>query len=71
MGRKAYCCFIDLKKAFPSVWRNGLWKRLWDEGVRGKMWRIIRNIYEKTESCVLVGEEKTDYFEVEVGVQQG
>ena len=59
------------KKVFSSVWRNGLWKRLWDEGMRGKMWRIIRNIYEKTESCVLVGDEKTEYFEVEVGVQQG
>ena len=39
--------------------------------MRRKMWRIIKNIYEKTESCVLVGDEKTDYFEVEVGVQQG
>ena len=71
VGQKTYCCFIDLKKAFPSVWRDGLWKRLWDEGVRGKMWRIIRSIYEKTESCVLVGDEKTDYFGVEVGVREG
>ena len=32
VGQKTYCCFIDLKKAFPSVWRNGLWKRLWARG---------------------------------------
>ena len=44
---------------------------MFDEWVRGKLWRIIRKIYEKTESCVLVGDKKTDYFEVEVGVQQG
>ena len=71
VGQKTYCCFIDLKKAFPSVWRNGLWKRLWDEGVRGKIWRIIRSLYENTESCVLIGEEKTNYFDVDVGVRQG
>ena len=35
------------------------------------MWRVIRNLYKKTESCVLVGNEKTDYFGVEVGVRQG
>ncbi len=29
--------FIDVKKAYDTVWRQGLWKRLWDEGVRGKM----------------------------------
>ena len=54
-----------------SVWRKGLWKRLWDEGVRGKIWRIMKNLYERTESCVLVGDEKTNFFDVEVGVRQG
>ena len=39
-----YCCFIDLKKAFDRVWRNGLWKALWEAGIQGKMWRIINNL---------------------------
>ena len=30
VGSKTYCCFIDLRKAFPRVWRKGLWKRLWE-----------------------------------------
>ena len=25
---KTYCAFIDLRKAYDSVWREGLWKRL-------------------------------------------
>ena len=28
------------------------------------MWRVIRNLYEKTDNCVLVGDEKTEYFGV-------
>ncbi len=71
IGQWTYCCFIDLRKAYDRVWRDGLWKRLWDEGIRGKMWRVCKNIYEKTQSCVLVGQERTDFFDVEVGVRQG
>ena len=66
-----HCCFIDLKKAYDRVWRTGLWKRLWDEGIRGKIWRVCRKLYKNTQSCVQVGQERTDFFEVEVGVRQG
>ena len=71
IGKWTYCCFIDLRKAYNRVWRNGLWKRLWDEGIRGKMWRVCKKIYEKTQSCVLVGQERTEFFDVELGVRQG
>ena len=71
VGRKTYCCFIDLRKAYDRVWRTGLWKRLWDEGIRGKIWRVIKNLYDKTKSCVLVGGDRTDFFDVEIGVRQG
>ncbi|NRA93460.1 MAG: reverse transcriptase family protein, partial [Psychroserpens sp.] len=69
--KKTFCCFIDLRKAYDRVWREGLWKRLWDEGVRGKMWRVIKNLYTKVQSCVLLGREKTQYFNVDEGVRQG
>merc|ERR1712083_503308 len=62
---------MGLSKAYDRVWRTGLWKRLWDEGIRGKMWRVIKKMYEGTRNCVIVGEEKTEFFEVEVGVRQG
>ena len=60
-----------MKKAYDTVWRDGLWKRLWEEGVRGKMWRVVKGMYETVQSQVLVGEEGTEWFEVETGVRQG
>jgi hypothetical protein len=66
-----YTAFIDVKKAYDTVWRDGLWKRLWDEGVRGRMWRVVKNMYSAVQSAVLVGEEQTEWFELNTGVRQG
>ena len=48
-----------------------MWKRLWEEGVRGKMWRVVKGMYQTVESAVLVGEESTEWFELQAGVRQG
>ena len=45
IGKKTFGCFIDLRKAYDRVWRTGLWKGLWDEGIRGKIWRVLKNMY--------------------------
>jgi hypothetical protein len=39
--------------------------------VKGKMWRVLRNIYSKVESAVLLGNSRTNWFEIEVGLRQG
>src|SRR3954447_6972407 len=66
-GLYTHLCFLDIRKAYDTVFREGLWKRLLDVGVNGKMWRVIRNIYETVESTVILGEELTDWFSVELG----
>jgi len=66
-----FCCFIDVKKAFDRVFRGGLWSKLWKIGINGKLWRVLRAIYQKVESCVLVSGETTDWFSIDTGVRQG
>ena len=39
-------------------------------GVRGKLWRVIRRMYDVSRSAVLLG-EKSAFFSVEQGVVQG
>ena len=71
-GKKILCFFpIDVQKVYDTVWRNGLWVKLWDLGVRGRMWRVIKRMYEASRSAVLLDGEKSASFSVEQGVAQG
>jgi len=69
--RDTYCCFLDIRKAYDTVFREGLWRRLREVGVVGKMWRVLKNVYVKVESSVVVNEERTEWFELFTGVRQG
>ena len=69
--KKTFTCFIDVKKAYDRVSRDGLWAALWGKNVRGKMWRVLRNYYAKVQSCVIVNGERSDWFGIDVGVRQG
>ena len=69
--KQTYCAFLDIRKAYDTVHRDGLWKRLIEVGIRGKMWRVLKNLYDIVESCVLVGKRRTEWFTVEAGVRQG
>jgi hypothetical protein len=63
--------FVDFRKAFDTVWRDGLFKRLWDGGVQGKAWRVVRALYSDIRSAVKVGDRTSRYVQVHQGVRQG
>ena len=66
-----YSCFIDLRKAFDSVWRKGLFYKLVKSGIGTKTINIIRGMYSKTKSSLKTDSGCTDYFDINVGVRQG
>ena len=70
-GKKTFCFFLDIKKAYDTVWRDGLWYKMWEMGIQGKLWRVIRNIYNVNSSCVFLNGCKSDYFDIYQGVAQG
>ena len=73
-GQNSYCFFLDVRKAFGTVWQNGLWKNMFEAGIQGKLWRLVRALYRDTESCVLVDGEHTRWFgkgNRSQGVRQG
>ena len=63
-GKKTFCFFLDIKKAYDTVWRDGLWYKMWEMGIQGKLWRVIRNIYNVNSSCVFLNGCKSDYFDI-------
>ena len=36
-GKKTFCFFLDIKKAYDTVWRDGLWYKMWEMGIQGKL----------------------------------
>ena len=43
---KLFCGFLDVAKAYDSVWRKGMWYKLRKLGVRGKMLKVVQSLYE-------------------------
>ncbi len=68
---ETYVCFIDIQKAYDRVWRDGLWEKLYEYGMTGKMWRVLRNIYDSVESSVLVNDRQSRFFSIDTGLRQG
>ena len=57
-----YSCFVDLRKAFDSLWHNGLLYKFISNGVRKKFYKVISDMYNFTESAVKLNNEHTVFF---------
>ena len=66
-SEETYVCFIDIQKAYDRVWRDGLWEKLHGYGMQGKMWRVLKNIYDSVESSVLINEGQSRFFSIDTG----
>ena len=66
-----YCSFIDFKRAFDSVYRNGLRYKIITNGVSGKLFQIIRSIYADVKSCGRNMNILSDCFSSDVDLMQG
>ena len=51
-NKTLYCAFIDLKKCFGSIWRNGMFFKLYNYNFGSKMMNILQCLYENVKSCV-------------------
>jgi len=69
--QKVFNCFVDIKKAFDSVWHEGLWAVLRSFGTGPKLIRILQDIYGQTRGAARVNGELTDWFNMTVGNRQG
>ena len=63
--------FIDMEKAFDSVWRDGLLVKMHKLGIRGKVWSWISDfLSDRTARCYLKGSHGVEFFTF-VGLPQG
>lgn len=69
--KKLFCCFIDFKQAFDTIWRAGLWRKLVQSRINGKCFKFIHNMYSNIKSKVTTNEGSSQFFNCNVGVRQG
>jgi hypothetical protein len=70
-GLELHLISLDFKEAFERVWREGLLYLLWEAGVKGKLWRIVRDLLTGTSAYVRTNMGDTTRFEHEMGVIMG
>ena len=66
---KVYACFVDFRKAFDSVWHDGLLYKLLQYSIGGKFFSLIKSLYANSTCSVRLGSKKTRSFPR--GVRQG
>jgi Reverse transcriptase (RNA-dependent DNA polymerase)/Endonuclease/Exonuclease/phosphatase family len=71
-GKKhLHVCFVDFQKAFDTVPRDLLWRRLAEIGVNGTMLKALISMYKEVSACVKTPSGVTDFFPCTLGVKQG
>ncbi len=67
-----YAFFLDLRKAYDTVWRDGLLYKLWTmHGIRGRMWQYVDALYAKSVRVVRLGGLTSQPMVVDLGLAQG
>ena len=69
-GKKVYACFVDLRKAFDSVWHDGLLFKLLQIGVGECFYKLIKNLYSNSSCTLKIGASQTRSFGCSRGVHQ-
>uniref|UniRef100_A0A1X7TXX3 Reverse transcriptase domain-containing protein n=1 Tax=Amphimedon queenslandica TaxID=400682 RepID=A0A1X7TXX3_AMPQE len=68
---KAYLAFLDVKKAFDTVWHDGLFFKLMQAGISPSIWKTLFYWYSHLVSAVSWDSITSQYFPVKQGICQG
>jgi hypothetical protein len=70
-GLATYASYLDVRKAYDTVWRERAYTRIHDSGVKGKLWRQLQAMHSKISRKVKHPLGMTEEFDVDRGVAQG
>ena len=69
---RLYVAFIDMMKCFDTIYRDGLWLKLFQTSIKGRVLRILRNMHQQVKPCVKLRYSFFFFFfHCEIGLRQG
>ena len=66
---KLYACFVDFRRAFPSVWKEAILLKRLRLGIGGKFYRIIKSMYQGDCCQVKLPDGITPPFKPDIGIK--
>ena len=70
-GSSVYVCMLDARKAFDSVWIDGMLFKLLQKHINPKLFKLLDCYYQDYYCAVSVGGKLSNYFSIRQGVHQG
>ena len=63
--------FLDMSKAFDKVWHKGLLFKLEQNGINGKLLKLLENYLANRRQKVVINGFESEWGDIESGVPQG
>ena len=70
-GSSVIVALLDTSKAFVTVWIQGMFYKLYKDGMDRKLWRVLLNLYDDFECSVKICGVLSDWFVAQQGGHQG
>ena len=70
-GRRTFCAFVDVRKAFDVAWRDAVLLKLTEFGICGALWSVIADLLSDTSARVIVNGSISASWPESAGVRQG
>ena len=67
---RVFVAYIDVAKAFDSVWVDGLFSQLFDFGIKGRTWRILYKTYSDFRCRVRIYDKVSEWYIMGCGIHQ-
>ena len=69
--RKTFITYFDIQIFFDNVDNDDMLKVMWDNGLRGKVWRILRDLSSNLKATIKTRHGLTQGIDMEIGGKQG
>ena len=69
--KHVYACYVDLSRAFDTIWRDGLFYKLSQMHISSKIIKILQKMYLQLNSCIKIKGKTSKYFSSNIGTRQG